>query len=326
MLHYQPDDALAEVQEFLAATQSYGTLYKSTTSAYTDRKVAEAGWVLEASVNYLKNVNLPKPSVREITRTIEVQNYTDASGELLISGTDLTAKFDAFITDINTEENTDGSTAKLADARITSVTPTKTILEIKVDMGKGESGQEVQGGGCSTGLTIASALNEMETKINQNAITEFCPSNNPLDLPNGVSFYCDWYYNIGKIFVDGLHGYFTFPNYMSGCSTYNPEANYLPIIDGLDNDCFFREADWLNYTNEDAKIDDYVVLILPSIQWELDDICSSFSCYRNEIYTNCSRWGSYTLLSVDLTRKGFDPADMAIAVDEITCAGSSIAY
>jgi len=291
MLYYHPDDALAEVQAFLAATVSYGTLYKSTTSAYTDRKVAEAGWVLEASVNYLKNVNLPKPTIREITRTVEVQNYTDAAGELLISGTDLTTQFDAFITDLTTEENTDGSTAKLADARITSVTPIKTILEIKVDMGKTGTTYQPMGGGCE--LTIFEAAEIIEASINSNLSL---PIN--CGTPNGPYLYsapCEWVANVGNL----LNGIFiSNPIFVDGCScnTMNPYAANLPKFDGGPTYCY--PTDMGNTVAQQLLVDEAIVLDV--VNWEIGDICSPYNCARDVIYSDCYLGSAIKLLSVGL--------------------------
>ena len=317
----------------LTTTATYGSLYKSTTTAFPDKTVSEAGWTLEASLNYLKNMNMSKPTVRQVTKIVEVQNISASDGQLRMSGADLTSKFDILMAGIATEEATDASTAKLADVRISAIYTDKTVLEIKVDMGKGESGQWQMGGGCDTGLTIAQGISAMEDSINATymSLSTNCGSTNSSGSMNAP---CEWYAGIGNI----LHLEITHPNYdvPEGCpGTTNPHVDSFPFMDGSDENCFFNTlstvpgSDIVLYGNQAGKLTALTALMTFTVDYELNTLYIETHCYRYEIYNTGGFAPSQPrLLEIGLDRAfaGGATQDGALSIDLIKLAFSTYQY
>ena len=193
-------------------------------------------------------------------------------------------------------------------------------------MGKDLSMLGAQGGGCNTGLTIVEGVNAIEQSINNQLANGVCQEGYNPSFPNGADNYCEWYANVENIFIPNFAG-LTIPDHMtSGYITENPQAWFLPEIEGLDTQCFFTEGDVVEYETVTNKMEAYGLLMMNVALWEVNDICSPYNSYRIDQYNNCILSSAVKPLEVVLSREGFYTNGMALSLNELTIASSSLAY
>ena len=125
------EKATASVIEFLNYTDFTETTLRSD---FPDTEVNEGIWLLEASANYVDNVNLSYESDVTINYNLSIVNIID-NGIIKMSGADMTSKFDQLQSIISTEEQTNGRTAKIVDFELQSVSNQQTDLNIGVVYG-----------------------------------------------------------------------------------------------------------------------------------------------------------------------------------------------
>ncbi len=122
-----PETATAKVLDFL----SYTDLTEITLrSDYPDTEVNEGLWTLEASRNYIDNVNILAKSDETINYTLSITNIVD-DGVIKMSGADMAAKFNQLHASISGEE-ANGKTAKIADMELQHVSNQQTDLTIGI--------------------------------------------------------------------------------------------------------------------------------------------------------------------------------------------------
>lgn len=202
--------AKTEMLDFLATTQYAPPNRAKTETDYPDRTPTEGLFVLEGSANYLKNNNLSLRQTADTTYTLAVNNTT-TNGELKMSGTDLTAKFNQLFDNITAYETTTEQTAMLADATLKTIDNTTTQLDIKVVYGRAKG----------SGIALSSYTFEDAADIVTDAVNaNYCQS-----ISGGSTVGC-WFGLVNSI-PDGtaIYNY----DYWLSWQTYITTGAYMPM-------------------------------------------------------------------------------------------------
>ena len=124
-----PELVKQEVISFLKTSKHNPFAATKSLSDYTDRELSEAKWILEATSNYLKNVNISEKYSSEEAFTISF-NLFEENGELKVDGLEMSDKFDDLLDQLIIRENALNRNVKLLDFDIISVD--NLIADIKV--------------------------------------------------------------------------------------------------------------------------------------------------------------------------------------------------
>jgi len=118
---------------FLNKNQAF-TGSQSRSETFPGVGIAEGKWLLEASGNYMSNVNLKLASSGKQTLKVEVENSL-IEDELFLSGEGLIVVFDQIFESIESFEDANEMTAKFLDVKVSSVVSTETIFDVTVKYG-----------------------------------------------------------------------------------------------------------------------------------------------------------------------------------------------
>jgi len=130
-----PSDEIAKekVKNFLSSFNSENASFRTP---FIDTEVNEAQWLLEASANYLKNVNVSEKTATHVGSINLEIGIIVFNNELAMKGSEMTAKFATMMDLIQEEEELTNTKAMAVDIIIDEVSSSNSNLTIKIVYGK----------------------------------------------------------------------------------------------------------------------------------------------------------------------------------------------
>ncbi|MBP7273230.1 MAG: hypothetical protein KA974_05290 [Saprospiraceae bacterium] len=125
------EEIRSKVNTFLSFANS------NSRNSFDNTEISEGKWLLEGSLNYLENVNLNPaiPIVEFKDFQIEIDNITE-NGQLKMTGSDMTNKFNAVLQQIHDYEVATNAVASIVDVNVIQLDQNKSTLVVKVGFSK----------------------------------------------------------------------------------------------------------------------------------------------------------------------------------------------